>query len=316
MLRPFRRTRLLILAAAAAAVLGSAPAAAQFSRPLPPAAIVSALRDRGFEDFSRLRLDGTTYRLDATNRRGERVALVVDAYDAEILERAFRDRDDAILPPRDVGPRTSRSLPPGRYDQRPPLDDGLPPLDDQDEEEEESRAGLDDLPVVPAPIYRESLPPQQDFGTRDPGPRELGARDLGSSNLGPQELSPLGRPAPVDTLGEPVRREAERAPPPPRTNPLALPDRVPEAPAPRTATPGVQGPSSTSSRPAPGVAPVPRAPAGPVAATPAAPKPPAAEPKPEQKNAGAAPAPRSTVRIIGGVTPVIPRDTPEGAKPN
>lgn len=296
--RPLSLRGAAIARAAALAVLllfvSSIPDAhAQWNqRPLAPAAILSALRERGFEEFTRPRLDGTTYRLEATNRRGERMSLVVDAYDAEILERGFRDRDDALLPPRDVGPSRGRLDPPG-LDLRPDPQYGARPLDDP-EDEEEARTDLGDLPAVPSPVYREALPI-------------------------PQEALPT-ETAPLAPTGIAPQRELERSQPAVRTNPLALP---PQNAAPAAVTPGTASPRPTATRPAgESVAsrgssvPLPAAPAVPAAAPIPNEKPPAAA-KPEPKSADASPAPkaRSNVRIIEGVAPVIPRDAP-AAKPN
>lgn len=256
-------------------------------RPLPPGEIVSTLRGRGFEDITRPRFAGTTYEVEATNRRGERVALVLDAFDAAILERSFRDRDhDVILPPRDVGPRSSRLAPRERFDQPPRRGrwgEVAPLPDDRDEDEEDTaRADIGDLPPLPGRVYRETLP----------APTE--------------ELRPMQPPLAPETLGEPVRREAERVQPQVRSNPLALPEGPPPPKlAPRPAPPPVSG-AAGPPRSAPGVA------------APAPPPPPktAAQSPPASEQPKASPAAPRRVRIIGGVTPVIPRDAPEASKAN
>ncbi|WP_438344553.1 hypothetical protein [Methylorubrum populi] len=54
---------------------------------LPPREVVDDLRDRGFSEIARPRYDGRNYRVEATSPRGQRVRLVVDAREGDVIGR-------------------------------------------------------------------------------------------------------------------------------------------------------------------------------------------------------------------------------------
>ncbi|MCG5245449.1 hypothetical protein [Methylorubrum extorquens] len=54
---------------------------------LPSREVVDELRDRGFSEIGRPRYDGRNYRVEATSPRGQRVRLVVDAREGDVIGR-------------------------------------------------------------------------------------------------------------------------------------------------------------------------------------------------------------------------------------
>ncbi|AWI90000.1 hypothetical protein C0214_18045 [Methylobacterium sp. DM1] len=54
---------------------------------LPPREVVDELRDRGFTEIARPRYDGRHYRVEATSPRGQRLRLVVDAREGDVIGR-------------------------------------------------------------------------------------------------------------------------------------------------------------------------------------------------------------------------------------
>lgn len=54
---------------------------------LPSREVVDDLRDRGFSEIGRPRYDGRNYRVEATSPRGQRVRLVVDAREGDVIGR-------------------------------------------------------------------------------------------------------------------------------------------------------------------------------------------------------------------------------------
>ena len=54
---------------------------------LPPREVVDDLRDRGFTEIARPRYDGRHYRVEATSPRGQRLRLVVDAREGDVIGR-------------------------------------------------------------------------------------------------------------------------------------------------------------------------------------------------------------------------------------
>ena len=68
-----------------------------FSR-IPPADIVSIVRNRGFYDVDNPYFRGDVYVIDATERRGLRVRLVVDPRTGDIVERLIVGRNNRVYP--------------------------------------------------------------------------------------------------------------------------------------------------------------------------------------------------------------------------
>jgi resuscitation-promoting factor RpfA len=84
------------------------PAKAQlfFSR-IPPADVVSIVRNRGFYDVTFPYFRGDVYVVDASERRGLRVRLIVDPRTGEIVERLIIGRNNRVYP---AGPNMEEPL--------------------------------------------------------------------------------------------------------------------------------------------------------------------------------------------------------------
>jgi resuscitation-promoting factor RpfA len=84
------------------------PAKAQlfFSR-IPPADVVSIVRNRGFYDVSAPYFRGDVYVVDASERRGLRVRLIVDPRSGDIVERLIIGRNNRVYP---AGPNMEEPL--------------------------------------------------------------------------------------------------------------------------------------------------------------------------------------------------------------
>jgi resuscitation-promoting factor RpfA len=84
------------------------PAQAQlfFSR-IPPADVVNIVRNRGFYDVSSPYFRGDVYVVDATERRGLRVRLIVEPRSGEIVERLTIGRNNRVYP---SGPNMEEQL--------------------------------------------------------------------------------------------------------------------------------------------------------------------------------------------------------------
>lgn len=84
------------------------PAHAQlfFSR-IPPADVVNIVRNRGFTDVALPYFRGDVYVLDATERRGVRVRLIVDPRSGDIVERLIVGRNNRVYP---AGPNMEEPL--------------------------------------------------------------------------------------------------------------------------------------------------------------------------------------------------------------
>jgi hypothetical protein len=310
-LRPAKRgaRRVLMAVVAATPLLGSAPAAAQWfddDQPMPPRAAVRIAARHGFTDFSPPRLAGDVYIFNALADDGARVRLVIDAYSGRILRPLGVSAD--LAPP-----RPTRRLRPWDY---------APVPDEEDELERQPverfrgpRLGREDL-VPPRPIGRErpsDLPLSRDAEI------DLDRRlDESVRGPGPQREQ---RPAPA-VRGEPNRKAArieqparEPAGPAPTERPRGADRPAPTSPAPvvETPAPPVQAkPETTAAVPPPTV------PKSEPTAPAAAPRPEAVAPqkqaKPQAPAAAAPPAATAStsppkVRVIEGVTPVVPQNT-------
>ena len=209
--------------AALAALMTAAPAAAQwfeapvprFEAPMPPHAIALALEDRGFELITRPRLRGRVYVVEALNRRGARVRLVVEPYEGDIIERIrLEGPDERFERPYDVEPRGPALLEHGpRYN--------VP-------------RGFD----------------ERDDGDRyDGAPRRADRRDPG------EWAFEESRPLPPQGAQRPKQRNAARTEPPavkksvpptgdrPTERKLPGPSTVPPAPAPSVEAPKLRDPA-------------------------------------------------------------------------
>ncbi len=79
--------------------VGFSPAHAQlFSSRIQPADIVNIVRNRGFSEIQSPYFRGDVYIVDATERRGLRVRLVVDPRTGDIVERLVIGRNNKVYP--------------------------------------------------------------------------------------------------------------------------------------------------------------------------------------------------------------------------
>src|ERR687883_137587 len=107
-------------------LLDAAPASAQWgwglpAGPIPPGNIVRALMNRGFVEIGRLRLAGEVYVVEGVNARGQRLRLVIDAYDGGLISRTRLD--PPLVPPADVGRERSARVDPFRGGPGPGFED-------------------------------------------------------------------------------------------------------------------------------------------------------------------------------------------------
>lgn len=288
--------RAIIAAAVGAALLFAIPATAQIlpygqeDEPLPPPTISRMLLRRGYEPVGRPRFQGDVYMVQALSPSGARVRLMVDAYNGSII-------------------RSTR------------LDDDLGPVRPRGREYLDREVDLDLLDDVPPRASR----PQPQF--EDETLRTERARPHPGD--GPARAQrPQAEPERKAARNEPPGRAPEGAAPSRRGTQPAAPAAAPAAPGPvvdkpKQEQPAAPKPAATAAAPAP--APKQDAPA----ATPPAP-PPAEAAKPEPAKAAPAktaeksgeekPAtagPSQPVRVIEGVTPIIPQKQPgEGQAAN
>jgi hypothetical protein len=302
------------------------------ARPLSPDAIVERLEERGFEDVGRPRYNGSTYQVDATSPRGQRMRIVIDAFQGNVVERfALGRTPDDLLPGRpapqrgwfgnNVQPPEEMPLP-RRYSNRPP-----------DEEDD----GADVFDRLSRPTDRRLAPAPR----VDVGPPVAGLPPAPSNRLEPGQPLPSGE-APARTAARP-RDVAPSAPerqiapqPVPQAAPQIAPERQaarpdpdlgkvegvnPSAikPAARTPQNGQAGkPENNRQFEAARTDPAARKPASRPAESAAAPiSPPAPAPAIAAPAAPIAEKPAVTaetarpdkpVRVIGGVTPMHPDD--------
>jgi hypothetical protein len=312
-----RAWRVLVAAVAAAPLLASAPAAAQWSQwfgdgVMPPRAIGRIVMREGFSGFSPPRLAGDVYIVHAIDEDGERVRLVIDAYDGRIL-RPVR-RVERLAPSR-------------------PLERVRPRDEDDDIEREDiepRRPSERDAFLPPRPVPRVS--PLDDPFSREarietpsirPEPQPAPSAKRPDANRRASRLEPPARESAPPT-SRAKQRDAVR--PNAGTTPAAPP---PVVGAPKPDQAGEAQPSITAAVPTP-AAPKEMAPASPAApaaeparrpdARPAsAEQPPAPPParaahmQPAAQPAATASASGGPVRVIEGVTPILPQDsaTPE-----
>jgi hypothetical protein len=301
----------LISAVAAAPLLASVPAAAQwFGEGLvAPRAVARIVMQEGYSGFSPPRLAGDVYIVHAVDVDGARVRLVIDAHDGRIL-RPVRSVEQ-FAPPRRLRPQ----------------DEASAEVEYEIEREDAGRFGT-------RRMEREALVPPRSIG-REPSdalPREAGLdldREPAASREPPavrQEPAPKRKTVRVEqparqaaTPAKPARsREANRpapavtppAPAPvvdaPKPQPAATPATTAAAPAPAVlsesapATPAAPAPAIEAAKPEPNR---PAEASGAKAAEPPEAKP-AAEKAKAPQPAATASASGGPVRVIEGVTPV------------
>lgn len=237
------------------------------ARPLPPDVVTDRLEDRGYDDVSRPRFDGSVYIVEATNLAGQRERLLIDAFRGHIVQRTALS-DPRRRRPDDEDEWTLPDPPPGaRYGALP-----------------EGR------PVRPSPDYDAPA-------GRGPAP----GPDVGGSgralDIGPVESRPLAPPAdsrlaPTPTSPALPSANVQRAPSPTREAsrppPAAPPSGELYGVNPERAAPKPRAPAAVARPPPPAGAPA---------------KPDGAGKPAEARPAATADAgPRKPVRVIEGVT--------------
>jgi hypothetical protein len=236
--------------------------------PLSPGEIVDNLADEGFDEITRPRLNGPVYLVTATGPRGLRLNLVLDAYDGRILRRqVLRYEDPPLIPPRDVGVPGLRSVEP------PPQARawrGAPLYNAPDDVEDRAALPMPPGAVYSVPVPPPGMPPLREAARPPPG------EDM-PSQPAPSAPQPSRRPPKAVSTTDPLVA-------PPAAKPAEVPRLEPKrAPA-----------ANTLALPPAAALPAPKA----------APPAPAAPDSAAQPQAGQS---RTGVRIIGGVTPVLPR---------
>jgi hypothetical protein len=303
--------RVLIAAMAAAPLLGSAPAAAQWFQddPMPPQAVARIVARHGFTAFSPPRLAGDVYVVQAIDDDGARVRLVVDAYNGRILRplgaaaELAPPRPARRLRPWDYTPEFEEDREPverfrgprfGREDLVPPRSIGRVPRD-----------GVPLSREAEIDLDREAVEPFRgpDVGReqrRGEPPRRAARVEQPASPA--QPARPRAAPAsPAPVVETPARPAEAKADAKPDTKPDTKPAATAAAPTPAVPTEAVSPATSVAAPPSPTEKPEPARPAQ------------AAEAKPSAAAQPAAPAatasePPPKVRIIGGVAPVVPQN--------
>jgi hypothetical protein len=235
---------------------------------VPPQRVMRWVARQGFGEVTRPRLDGSTYVIDGIADDGSRTRFVIDAYDGELISS------------RPVG-RVADAAP--EMGLRPP---GLIPRGGPPE--------FGEAPVPPGVVPRRGGP---EYGAVAPLPRG-GPPEYGETA---PRLRPTVPGAPAPAPRQAMRDEPAGAKPPAGVygvNPGSVEGA--QKPAPKAAA---KPPRAASVAPAapPAASAAPAAPASPVPS--ATTRRPAPVPTPEQT----ASAPRGPVRVIEGVTPVLPK---------
>jgi hypothetical protein len=310
-----------LVAVAAAPLLMPTSALAQWFGDgiMPPQAIGRIVMRQGFSEFSPPRLAGDVYIVHAVDEDGARVRLVIDAYNGRILrplravERVAPSRPLERMRPQDDEDGIEREyIAPRR-----------PPNVERDTDWE--REAL----VPPRSIPRGS-PPDRSF------PRE--AR-IDPPTMTPEpQARPAKKPAPnrrTSRVEQPAREIGAPAGRKPHETRRSNPATVPAAPAPVVEAPKPGPAADTGSAPSAAVTP-PAAPNEAAAVTPSAPraaiepaKPPEtatveasqetnlappAQVQPAPQPAPTASASGAPVRVIEGVTPILPQDSASAPK--
>lgn len=278
--------------ALAAGAVGTSPAQAQFFNELfgprmSSREIDSALRDRGLEAAARPRLVGDVYVVHAINRRGERVRVLVDAYEGRVVETTVLLPPGVRLRDYDAGPRRVRRR--EEFDGRPP---GLVPGGRL----EARRPDGDDIAprVIPAPDRKPE--------TRRPKPPR---RPATAARQPPPEADP--KPAARAVPDLPPERPVEATKPDEDKTAARPPVSEPKAETPKKSEKGAETaarpPATEWSEPAPAAPekqPVTAA-RPPAASEPEKPEPPAkptATEKPASSTAAATPRSPGSIKVV------------------
>lgn len=170
------------------------PAYEEIEEPLSAGEVARLLRERGLRPVGPIRRGRDTYTAEVEARSGERLRIVVDAYDGTLLQRRVIAR---ALPEPDWDeevPTLNGPMPDGR-----PRGDGTP------------RAA----PLPPARPNREaSLPPASSSGPAVvPAPREAAPREAAPRETPSRETSASVAEAPATAIPAPARAAMEEVDP-------------------------------------------------------------------------------------------------------
>lgn len=184
------------------------PARYYLERPIPSGEIAEILRDEGYRVRTRPVLSGDAYFADVETPRGQRLQVVVHAYDGDILERRLlgrgaperptvrrpQNRDQAALPPKPAAPRDNGVAAPAPVERAP-----LP--------QPEGQAAAPPSPTIETP------PPARDRQTVTP-PRPASPPPAAARPEPPREAATPpattrpDNPAPTLESTEPPRQQA------------------------------------------------------------------------------------------------------------
>lgn len=221
-------------AAGLATVLWAAQAQAQFLFFEPPVSgreVGFLLRDRGVAASSRPRLFGDVYVVHGTNRRGERVRVIIDAFAGRVVETTVLLPRGVRLRDYDAGPRRARLR--EDFDSRPPA-------------------------LVPSPGERqEAMRPDEDDDGVDEAPRVAPTpnRTPDTRRSKPKRPATAARQPPADTPKPEVKAapdvQAPAAAKPAEEKPPQTAARPPAASEPKADTPEkpASKPPATAARP-------------------------------------------------------------------
>ncbi|MBN9063535.1 MAG: hypothetical protein BGP06_13250 [Rhizobiales bacterium 65-9] len=183
------------------------PARYYLERPIPRDEVAEILREEGYRPLTRPVLSGDAYIAQVENRRGQRLEVVVHAYDGDIIERRLlggrpaptvrrpMERDQAVLPPvrPDLTPQEDAIAPspvaPPPAVQRAPL---APPAQEQ--------------AAVPPRDNQTVTPPRQPAPPPAARPREPDRAALPPKPAGP------GAAPTLETTEPPKEQQARQAP--------------------------------------------------------------------------------------------------------
>jgi hypothetical protein len=289
--REMGRMRLALLATVACAAL-AAPAAAQWGSPyntpaleapeddgdamVPPQRIMRWVARQGYAEVTQPRLNGSSYVIDGIADDGSRMRFTIDAYDGQLISSRPVGRVADVEP----GPGLR---PPGMIPRGGPPEFG------------------EAAPVPPGVIPRRGAPEVGEAAALPPrgGPPEFG-------EAAPRPRPPVaGAPAPAPAPRQAMREAPPAASPPGAGGVYGVNPGSVEGAAKPAAKPAARPPRAAAVAPA--APPASAAPAAPAAPAPAPASPAWVTPAPAPKPEATASAPRGPVRVIGGVTPVLPK---------
>ncbi len=270
--------------------------------PLPRGAAARVARNAGLAAVSSIRPAGDAYIVEGTSRRGQRLRVVVDAYDGSVIERqALAGRVVRDDPPVRAAPRReARAVAPPVQDK--PRVITAPPAARPEPARPAPEVRAPEKPAAPAPSEATRAPASPT--TAEPAPRPSPQPAAPSVAARPDPAQPAAKP-PEPEIRLPVPPVATPVIPIPGTPPAA---KAPEAPAAR--------PAAVDPKPEGAPAPVrreeTRVPAEQQPTQPARPATAAVDPKPAAPAARTTPEPRPAPRA----TAPRPEPRPVEARPD